>query len=114
MAKRAFVGRWKITSMDQWDQDFVNLDGEGFISFDGDRGELGFGAVRGEMHCIVGHRDGAPVVEWTWAGNDEGDEASGRGWARLDGKDKLVGHIYLHMGDDSRGNDWQRGRYAFM
>lgn len=41
------------------------------------------------------------IIEWTCAGHDEEDEASGRGWARLEGRNKLVGHLYFHMGDDS-------------
>lgn len=29
------------------------------------------------------------------------DEASGRGWAQIDGDGKLHGHIFFHNGDDS-------------
>jgi hypothetical protein len=32
---------------------------------------------------------------------DDNDDASGRGWARLETDDSLVGHIYLHRGDYS-------------
>lgn len=39
MAKRAkqknvFEGRWRITWMGQWDQDYVDEEVEGFIEFD--------------------------------------------------------------------------------
>ena len=100
MAKSNFDGSWKITNMDQRDEDFVDLVVPGFVRTEGDSGEFAFGAVAGDMHCIIGQRDGGPVVEWTWVGHDEGDEASGRGWARVDGK-KLIGHLFFHDGDDS-------------
>ncbi len=41
------------------------------------------------------------IIFFEWTGFDEGDEVSGRGWARLDGKSKLVGRLFFHMGDDS-------------
>ena len=34
-------------------------------------------------------------------GNDECDPASGRGWAILEQDGSLVGHIFMHLGDDS-------------
>lgn len=103
MAANPFRGSWRITHMDQWDEDFVDLVVSGFVRFDGTAGEFAFGAVAGEMHCIVGRRDGEPIVEWTWAGHDEEDEASGRGWARLfnnlfsyagGGVDRMTGTVF--------------------
>ncbi len=35
------------------------------------------------------------MVEWSWAGHHEEDEASGRGWACLVGKDTLVGKLFF-------------------
>jgi hypothetical protein len=87
--------------MDMWDEDFIDLVVPGFIHIQGSAGEFAFGAVTGEMDCRVSEREGAPIVEWSWIGSDEGDEVSGRGWARLDGKTKLVGRLFFHMGDDS-------------
>ena len=46
-------------------------------------------------------RDGCPGIEFSWDGNDEGDPASGRGWATLRPGASLEGRIYFHMGDDS-------------
>jgi hypothetical protein len=97
----AFVGRWHIESMDQWDEDFINAEVRGFIEFDAQgRGEFQFGYVRGLMDCRLTTRDGGPAVEWTWDGNDEMDPAQGRGWAVLRG-DELHGMIFFHQGDDS-------------
>ena len=43
---RRIIGRWRITEMDNWDQEAVDLVGPGFIEFDKDGlGELGFIAV---------------------------------------------------------------------
>ena len=34
-------------------------------------------------------------------GDDEGDQRSGRGWVALGTAGRLVGHVYIHGGDDS-------------
>ena len=36
-----------------------------------------------------------------WEGGDEGDQRSGRGWVALGTAGRLVGHVYIHGGDDS-------------
>ncbi len=53
------------------------------------------------MDCRFGKRDGAPWVEFSWQGSDEGDEALGRGWAVIYDAGKLTGRIFFHQGDDS-------------
>lgn len=53
------------------------------------------------MDCRPGERDGRDSVEFTWQGSDEGDEASGRGWAMLTDDGSLQGHLYFHLGDNS-------------
>lgn len=96
-----FVGRWRITHMDEWDQDYVDEEVEGYIEFDvKGTGAFQFGYVRGEMGCQLTTRDGQPAVEWTWDGNDEMDPAQGRGWAVIKG-DELHGMIFFHQGDES-------------
>jgi hypothetical protein len=99
---RRIVGRWRITEMDNWDQEAVDLVEPGFIEFDEDGlGGLGFIAVTGELDCRDADRDGRPGVEFSWQGSDEGDDVSGRGWAALNPDGTLEGHIYFHLGDDS-------------
>jgi hypothetical protein len=96
-----FVGRWRITHMDQWDQDFVDAEVEGHFTFAaGGSGEFQFGYVCGGMDCRVGTRDGLQCVEWTWDGNDEMDPAQGRGWAVIK-NGELHGLIAFHQGDES-------------
>jgi hypothetical protein len=59
---------------------------------------------RFEMIAVVGDLDcrfEENRVEFTWTGNDEMDDASGRGWATLSKDGALKGRIYFHHGDDS-------------
>ncbi|MBE2254347.1 MAG: hypothetical protein IAE78_32770 [Myxococcus sp.] len=99
---KAFEGDWLITEMELWDLDAIELLGPGFFRFDEEQsGELQFIAVRGWLDCRYGERDGLPLVEFSWQGDDEGTEASGRGWAVVDQDGKLTGRIFFHQGDDS-------------
>ncbi len=106
MARKAkrdspLAGRWRITWMEQWDQDFVDAEVEGFFEFRSNGlGEFQFGYVHGEIDYRQTTRDGKPAVEFSWEGNDELDPAQGRGWATLDG-DELRGMIFFHLGDES-------------
>lgn len=100
-AKCPVQGRWRITWMEQWDQDFVDEDVEGFFEFGTNHsGSFQFGYVHGQVDYRSGVRDGKPSVEFTWNGNDEMDAVEGRGWAVLDG-DGISGMIYFHQGDES-------------
>lgn len=88
--------------MEQWDQEDIDLLGPGYFRFDDEQtGEFQFIAVRGWLDCRYGERDGKPFVEFSWQGDDEGTEASGRGWATVGNDGSLSGQIFLHQGDDS-------------
>lgn len=95
---KKFVGKWRIVEMEQWDKDALDENEPAHIEFDArSGGTFGFLYVFGEMDCrFEGDR-----AEFSWVGNDEMDEASGRGWAQVDGDGKLHGHIFFHGGDDS-------------
>ena len=48
----SITGRWRITEMDMWDQDAIDLVQPGFIEFSDDGlGQFGFIAVNGELYC---------------------------------------------------------------
>lgn len=95
-------GRWRIVQMDGWDRDAIDLVEPGFIEFTaGGRGAFGFVAVRGWMDCRRVERHGRAGVEFSWKGDDDGDQVSGRGWAALVDDAALAGHVFFHMGDDS-------------
>ena len=87
--------------MEQWDQEFVDAEVEGFFAFEPKgNGEFQFGYVRGDIDYNEVFRDGKPAVEFTWDGNDEMDPAQGRGWAASNGEE-IEGQIFFHQGDDS-------------
>jgi hypothetical protein len=85
-----------------WDRDAIDLVEPGFIEFAEDgAGQLGFIAVRGWLDCRSTTREGRDCVEFSWEGDDEGDQVSGRGWATLADDGTLEGHLFIHQGDDS-------------
>ena len=44
------LGRWRIVEMEQWDQDHVDMDSPGHITFKkGGTGQLHFGCVEAEL-----------------------------------------------------------------
>ena len=97
-----FVGYWRITHMDTWSREAMDQDGPAFISLDDEgSGDLRFAFIRGWPDCRFGERDGKPLVEFSWDGVDGGGETSGRGWAVLDGADKMTGALFIHRRDDS-------------
>lgn len=92
------VGKWRITEMELWDREFIDLLGPGYISFDDQGGgEFRFGAVTGILDCGYAKVS----IHFTWDGNDEMDEASGEGWAELQDDGSLNGEISFHHGDES-------------
>lgn len=98
----SLTGRWRIVAMSGWDRDAIDLVQPGFIEFTKDRtGRFGIIAVRGWLDCRPAERDGRPSIEFSWDGEDEGDQASGRGWATLVDDTTIEGHLFFHMGDDS-------------
>lgn len=87
--------------MDLWDQEFIDLEGPGHITFaKGGNGSFHFGAVEGQLDCRLEESPDGQRVHFSFTGHDEMDPTSGRGWAAL--KDvELHGHLYFHLGDDS-------------
>ena len=103
MAKRKskVVGRWRITSMTEWDQDFIDAEVPGYINFTKDfLGDFQFGYVRCGIDWRETERDGDPAVEFSFEGNDEMDPCSGRGWVVAAGSE-IEGMILFHLGDES-------------
>lgn len=97
-----FVGKWRITAMDQWAPEDLDLVVPAYLQLDAaGLGEFHFLAVQGELDCRYSERAGRPLVEFSWEGEDEGDSRCGRGWAMLTGDGSLEGHFYFHRGDDS-------------
>jgi hypothetical protein len=100
---KTFAGRWRIVEMDTWDNDFLDLVEKAHVTFRGRaNGEIAFGALNGDLDVRYGSREGSACAEFSWQGNDEGDSVCGRGWVTLGTAGRLVGHFYIHKGDDSR------------
>ena len=97
-----FKGRWRIAEMDMLASDDLGLAESAHLSFgSAAAGDMAFGALSAVLDVRYGARDGAACAEFAWQGFDEGDSVSGRGWAALGTAGRLVGHIFVHNGDDS-------------
>jgi hypothetical protein len=98
---KPFVGRWRITEMETWPQDYVDLDGPGHITIKAGRsGQFEFGAVIGFIDYRVENAADGARLEFSWDGEDETDPISGRGWVTIRGNE-LHGRLFIHNGDES-------------
>jgi hypothetical protein len=98
---KAYVGKWRITEMEQWDKDYIDMVVPGNLTIGDDgEGSLQFGAVEAEVDCRVESVGGVERLEFSFEGEDEGDLVCGRAWAQVTGR-AMTGRIYFHMGDDS-------------
>lgn len=85
-------GKWDVVETPGYD-----MTGRGsYILFDEDGGEFVLDCLTGSIH---GACEG-DAVEFEWSGNDEMDEASGGGWAKLKPDGSIEGQISLQNGDD--------------
>ena len=99
---KAFAGRWRIVEMDVWDNDVLDEFEAAHITFKGSAdGEIAFAALNGSLDVRYGARDGSACAEFSWEGFDDNQPVCGRGWVTLGTARHLVGHFYIHKGDDS-------------
>ena len=99
---KEITGKYKITEMEQWDLDFIDAQGDGYIDFGSDGiGSFMFGYVDGDIDYRKSKGTQESKVEFSWSGNDEMDEASGRGWFEAVSGDEIYGVLCFHMGDES-------------
>lgn len=95
------LGKWRITEMELWDQDYIDMDIEGYLSFQKDNvGDFQFGLVQGAIDYKIEKSGLSERLEFSWIGQDEGSPVSGRGWAVIK-HGILEGRIYIYLGDDS-------------
>jgi hypothetical protein len=95
------LGKWKITEMEQWDLEFIDEQGPGYFEFESNnRGSFMFGYVEGEVDFRESTTDDGKI-EYSWEGQDEMDEVSGRGYFKIISDDEIYGEIFFHQGDSS-------------
>ena len=98
---KKYVGKWRITEMELWDQDFIDLVVPGHVTVKKTgQGSMQFGAVDCDLDCRVEQLGDLDILQFSFIGEDEGDTVVGRGWARLEGN-RLEGKIVFHFGDES-------------
>ena len=84
MNDKRFEGVWRIEEMEVWGDHSLNLLGPANITFDDDGlGSSQFIAVVGFIDSRFSERDGRPLVEFSWQGHDDNDDACVRGWAMI-------------------------------
>ena len=99
---KAFAGRWRIVEMDVWDNDVLDEFEAAHITFKGSTdGEIAFAALSGSLDVRYSARDGSACAGFSWQGFDDNEPVCGRGWVTLGTAGRLVGHFYIHKGDDS-------------
>jgi hypothetical protein len=100
-ARLRFVGRWRITEMELWTTEDLDLVGPARLTLDrSGLGEMSFIAVEAGLDYRVVKRDAEPAIGFSFDGPDEGDCINGRGWA-LPESDSLHGRVFSHHGDES-------------
>jgi hypothetical protein len=108
--KPEFVGEWWIIEMSEWERDFIDLVAPGYLTIKTNgTGAFAFGAFESEIDCRVEKTGGQEWVAFSFAGWDEGDEVSGRGWAIVNGK-KMEGWIGFFLGEESTFKSVKRTR----
>lgn len=97
-APKKFAGKWLITETEVWDEDALDLVVSAHLTIETDGlGRFQMIDVQGGLDC----RFDGDRVEFSWIGDDDGSDASGRGWAEIAKDGTLRGRLYFHQGDDS-------------
>ena len=87
--------------MEMWDQGFIDMETEGYFLFEDDElGSFQFGLVQGRVDYRIEKIGEVERLEFSWEGQDENDDALGRGWVSVK-NDHLEGRFYFHLGEDS-------------
>lgn len=62
------VGQWRITSMEAWDADYIDMEVPAYITvLDNLTGTFQFGLVQGELDGCVTVVDGEVRIEFAWS-----------------------------------------------
>ena len=94
---KSLLGKWRITSMEAWDAEYVDLCGPAYIQIDDAGCEMAFGAVQIGLRCEYG----TTSIWFRFQGSDEMEEVSRDGDAELEENGMLNGEIRFDNGDES-------------
>ena len=99
---KPFVGEYTITEMSDFDDTYLNMDGDPtLIINENGSGEFHFGVVTGHFEGKVKEKDGKEVLSFRWTGNDETDDAAGTGWVLIDDENESIeGEICFEDGEE--------------
>jgi hypothetical protein len=97
-------GVWNIIGMENWDEDYYNMENQAYIEFKKDhRGSFQFGLVRGNFNGeVYQYKNREERFEFTWEGNDESEEVFGFGWVKRESLGRLEGEFRIHQGESSK------------
>jgi addiction module HigA family antidote len=71
---KEYMGTWRITEMDQWDMDYIDMISPSRIVIDKNgQGEIHFGAVDVEIDCRLEPHGESARLGFSFEGNDECD-----------------------------------------
>jgi hypothetical protein len=101
---KALLGKWRVTEMDLWDSDYIDMMGPGHILIGEAGGEMAFGCVRIGLHCEYGQES----IFFSFEGSDELEEVSGDGDAELEEDGTLTDEVRFDNGDEAtfRASRW--------
>ncbi|MFM8454657.1 MAG: hypothetical protein ACKOAD_06875 [Gammaproteobacteria bacterium] len=100
MSQETFHGIWRISEVQGMDLDELDNRGEALIRFlSENHGDFVFAFLEGDIDYRLGKRSGHDVLEFSWQGTNDGNEACGRGWVTLK-QENLVGKFFIHQGRD--------------
>ena len=99
---KEYAGTWRITEMDEWDNEYINMEAKAYIQIDKKgQGNFQFALVMGSIDGELEEFGEEKRFAFTWEGNEEYDQVSGSGWLKLVKKNELIGRIKFHNGDNS-------------
>jgi len=86
--------------MEVWDQEYVDLVEPGVFEFEkNSQGRFVFGTVSGWLDVRASPNEN--LIEFSWQGQSDGDDACGRGWFRFPTANRGEGKLFIHNGDES-------------
>jgi hypothetical protein len=94
-----FEGTWHITEMENWDEDYFNMEVQAYIEIDKrGMGDFQFSLVAGQIDGELVKEEASEKLDFTWEGGDENDEASGSGWIKIrwKGRSNFTREIVLY------------------